>query len=503
MELYPRYSNYGRRIRSFTYKTDFTVLEDIGEYIENELTEIVMGKTFKDLTHLEDNRNNGLISFSKGRMLSFIRCLTWCIVYVEWEDLAENLYFSSDDEEDAEDDGSQSGDKVTTDNYVERVFESSCMHNNDLLYDNNHNNIMPDKEKVLSEDPFNLYDILNKRRDSGDNLKYPPGFTLSVVNVEEVNKKVKGATNWWDGDCVIMGDFNKVRTEQERYGSVFNVQGANAFNIFISLASLIDLPLDGYAYTWAHKTANKIKLNDINSIDSLEAAHKSKVRWPIEGDENTKFFHDILNSKRSQLAIHGTLVDGEWIIDPLAVKTDLERNIFNEEIKSAVWDYGTNKSPGPDGFTFKFFSRYWKLLEHDIVAVVKEFFASALGWLLEEILMTWAQLEKKQTRPRLYTNYLEEIPNNSWRRRRKHKAMASGSFKRRRQGFSDGFEYAHVIMNPTSAGMGYCHHRITCKFTLVIINRYGFAVALAVLVTGASQSRQHGKSESDSYYLSD
>ncbi|GJT38525.1 hypothetical protein Tco_0938390 [Tanacetum coccineum] len=31
----------------------------------------------------------------------------------------------------------------------------------------------------------------------------------------------------------------------------------------------------------------------------------------------------------------------------------------------------------------------------------------------------------------------------------------------------------------------------------------GFAAVLAVLVTGASQSRQHGKSESDSYYLSD
>ncbi|GJW35296.1 hypothetical protein Tco_0058216 [Tanacetum coccineum] len=32
----------------------------------------------------------------------------------------------------------------------------------------------------------------------------------------------------------------------------------------------------------------------------------------------------------------------------------------------------------------------------------------ALGWLLEEIHVTWAQLEKKRTRPRLYTNYLEE-----------------------------------------------------------------------------------------------
>nr|GEV18355.1 hypothetical protein [Tanacetum cinerariifolium] len=35
--------------------------------------------------------------------------------------------------------------------------------------------------------------------------------------------------------------------------------------------------------------------------------------------------------------------------------------------------------------------------------------ASLVGWLLKEIHVTWAQLEKKQARPRPYTNYLEEI----------------------------------------------------------------------------------------------
>nr|GFA42731.1 RNA-directed DNA polymerase, eukaryota [Tanacetum cinerariifolium] len=60
----------------------------------------------------------------------------------------------------------------------------------------------------------------------------------------------------------------------------------------------------------------------------------------------------------------------------LEQQADLERNVSNEEIKSAVRDYGTNKSPGPDGFTFELFHRYWKLLEQDIVAVVKEFLAS-------------------------------------------------------------------------------------------------------------------------------
>nr|GEV65031.1 hypothetical protein [Tanacetum cinerariifolium]GEV70048.1 hypothetical protein [Tanacetum cinerariifolium] len=503
----------------------------------------------------------------------------------------------------AEDDGSQSGDKVIADNDVERVSESSCIHNNDLLYDNNHNNIILNKDKVLSEDPFNLYDILNKRKDSGDDLKYPPGFTPSVINVEEVNEKVKGATSnevnehvnytsnkleesvpkeklslnnsvcskrvhtgglilqlmdelvkvgqtmgynmegymrnieviikenatsslgnlwgilcvweptlfvkdnvtssdnflavmdiwvhssskllivsvyaprdltekralWdyilhlidqWDRDCVIMVDFNGVRTEHERYGSVFNVQGLLASFPFLSAICLdrnlsdhhrilmqelsIDygptpfrffhswFKLDGFDKmvedTWkslatvdsnggsneeilSDRSLLLKELNGINSIDSLEAAQKSKVGVAIEGDKNTKFFHGILNTKRSQLAICGTLVDGEWIVDSLAVKSMflkyfstqcsslvfpricfagqftnrlsleqqayLKRNVYNEDIKSVVWDCGTNKSPGPDGFTFEFFRRYWKLLEHYIVAAIKEFFASA------------------------------------------------------------------------------------------------------------------------------
>ncbi|GKA51150.1 hypothetical protein Tco_0744346 [Tanacetum coccineum] len=266
---------------------------------------------------------------------------------------------SSDDEEDAKDDGSHSRDKVTTDNDVKRVSESSCMHNNDLLYDNNYNNIMLDKEKVLSEDPFNLYDILNKRKDSGDDLKYPSGFTPSVINVEEVNKKEKGDTNNEVNEHVNSTS-NKLEESVPKGKLSSNNSVCSKRVHTVILAFLLK------------------ELNDINSIDLLEAAQKSKVRWAIEGDENTNFFHDILNSKRSQLTIRGTLVNGEWIVDLLLFEqqADLERDVSNKKIKSAVWDCGTNKSPGPDGFTFEFFRRYWKLLEHDIVAGVKELFAS-------------------------------------------------------------------------------------------------------------------------------
>ncbi|GKF61005.1 hypothetical protein Tco_0177791, partial [Tanacetum coccineum] len=72
-----------------------------------------------------------------------------------------------------------------------------------------------------------------------------------------------------------------------------------------------------------HQRATLMKdLHDINSIDVLELSQKAKVRWPIEGDENSKYFHGIINNKRSQLSIRGILIDGDWIFDPKEVKTE-------------------------------------------------------------------------------------------------------------------------------------------------------------------------------------
>ncbi|GKC91022.1 RNA-directed DNA polymerase, eukaryota [Tanacetum coccineum] len=148
-------------------------------------------------------------------------------------------------------------------------------------------------------------------------------------------------------------------------------------------------------------------LQDINNRLSLDMAQKEKVRWSIEGDENSKYFHGILNKKRSQLAIRGVLVDGDWIDEPANVKNeflnhfsnrfskpisanihlgsqmlktlsldqveDLERNVTYDEIKRAVWDCSTNKSPGPDGFTFDFIRKYLYVIDKD----VEEFFDSS------------------------------------------------------------------------------------------------------------------------------
>ncbi|GJT26323.1 RNA-directed DNA polymerase, eukaryota [Tanacetum coccineum] len=118
---------------------------------------------------------------------------------------------------------------------------------------------------------------------------------------------------------------------------------------------------------------------DFNNATSLDMAQKDKIQWAIEGDENSKFFHGIINKKCSQLAIHEVLVDGDWIVDPSMVKNKFLKhfaNRFAAPVTNMVWDCRINKSPGPDGFTFEFYRKYWNLIDYDVVAAVTSFFST-------------------------------------------------------------------------------------------------------------------------------
>ncbi|GKE27379.1 RNA-directed DNA polymerase, eukaryota, partial [Tanacetum coccineum] len=61
-------------------------------------------------------------------------------------------------------------------------------------------------------------------------------------------------------------------------------------------------------------------IQDIDKIQSLDAAQKEKIKWSIKGYENSSFYHGVLNKKRSQLNIRGILVDGTWVDNPQRVE---------------------------------------------------------------------------------------------------------------------------------------------------------------------------------------
>ena len=135
-------------------------------------------------------------------------------------------------------------------------------------------------------------------------------------------------------------------------------------------------------------------LQDLDKIEALEVAQKAKIKWSIEGDENSKYYYGILNKKRSQLAIRGILVDDIWIDSPIMVKSeflshfkdrfdhpcsprllldmnfpfqlssdqqaDLERSVSNEEIKKGCLGLWFGQVSGSGWFYFWFL---YKVLE--------------------------------------------------------------------------------------------------------------------------------------------
>ncbi|GJZ21190.1 RNA-directed DNA polymerase, eukaryota, partial [Tanacetum coccineum] len=359
---------------------------------------------------------------------------------------------------------------------------------------------------------------------------------------------ITGLLSRWNGEVLVTGDFNEVRFERERLGSVFNVHGANEFNSFISNAGLVEIQLEGYSFTWSHPSAAKMskldrflvskgflslfphisalcldknlsdhrpillremvtdygatpfrlyhswfsfhgfddmvrtawnsfvledsngmvrfkkklqmlkkeirswvavhkrkqsgrlidiqeklsgidhildqgrvsdeillsrmeltkQMQDIKSTAVRDQMQKAKIQWAVEGDENSKFFHGIVNRKRVHLSVKGVMVDGEWVDEPNRVKeefrshfanrfqdtgvsrcrlnfrfpsrltadqiSDLEKPVSSDEIRKAVWSCGENKSPGPDGFTFEFFRKYWDSIGPDMCVAVEWFF---------------------------------------------------------------------------------------------------------------------------------
>nr|GEX42758.1 hypothetical protein [Tanacetum cinerariifolium] len=168
------------------------------------------------------------------------------------------------------------------------------------------------------------------------------------------------------------------------------------------------------------------KRHDINSSNARD--FMQKIQWAIEGDENSKFFHDIINRKRANLAIKGVMVDGEWVDDPCRVKEEfrlhfanrfrapiatryklnytfpnklssdqmviLESPVSIDEVRNAVWGCGENKSPGPDGYSFEFFQKFWDTLGSDFCEAVE--WQILDGPFIINELLSWCKYKKQQ-----------------------------------------------------------------------------------------------------------
>ncbi|GKB27227.1 retrovirus-related pol polyprotein from transposon TNT 1-94 [Tanacetum coccineum] len=147
--------------------------------------------------------------------------------------------------------------------------------------------------------------------------------------------------------------------------------------------------------------------DDLYMYTTMDISQKARIRWDVEGDENTKFFHGIIKMKHRNHIVQGVLVDGECYSNPNQVKeafynfyqekfqaqeaqlnatynsgfssldqedaNDQQRTPSTKEIRSAVWACGSDKSLGPNGLSFIFLKKYWDYFKGNVEKFILDF----------------------------------------------------------------------------------------------------------------------------------
>ncbi|KAH0773047.1 hypothetical protein KY290_010184 [Solanum tuberosum] len=164
--------------------------------------------------------------------------------------------------------------------------------------------------------------------------------------------------------------------------------------------------------------ANRMEYNCTNALlirhikkEESFWRQKAGLKWFNDGDNNIKFFHSVINSRRKKLHLSRIKKqDGSWLdnTDDIAAEAILFfeqqfsqettcRDYFilrrlsrvvdeydnkmltelpnMEELKEVVFSMSSVSSPGPDGISGKFFQFCWNIISSDLLMVILDFFA--------------------------------------------------------------------------------------------------------------------------------
>ena len=150
-----------------------------------------------------------------------------------------------------------------------------------------------------------------------------------------------------------------------------------------------------------------VSLHSMTRMQNSIYWQKSRMNWLKEGDTNSKKIHNYMSRRRRQNVIHLVSADGgnvegvnnirETVFNHFsqhfqyvgAVRPGIDGLNFRklsfieagmltkpfclEEVKLAVWDCDSYKSPGPDSVSFGFVKEFWSLLKDDLLRFMVEF----------------------------------------------------------------------------------------------------------------------------------
>ncbi|GJX86692.1 nucleotide-binding alpha-beta plait domain-containing protein [Tanacetum coccineum] len=157
-----------------------------------------------------------------------------------------------------------------------------------------------------SPDPFEIYDLLNKKKNVG--------------SVDQLEESTQDNLRFYN------------RSKIKEWNSTHSRSSKAALTGLMDVLHELDIEID--KGSGSDVTVAK-RLEVVNSIMTLQRDHateslqKAKVKWSVEGDENSRFFHGLLNKKRRQLSIRGVMKDGVWVDNPSQVKAEFLNHFTN------------------------------------------------------------------------------------------------------------------------------------------------------------------------------
>ncbi|GKB11089.1 cytochrome P450, partial [Tanacetum coccineum] len=71
------------------------------------------------------------------------------------------------------------------------------------------------------------------------------------------------------------------------------------------------------------RTAHVKSLADLENAKILDLRQKAKIQWALDGDENSHFFHGMINNRRNRSRINRLNIHGDWATDPTSIKNHI------------------------------------------------------------------------------------------------------------------------------------------------------------------------------------
>ncbi|GJZ00291.1 RNA-directed DNA polymerase, eukaryota [Tanacetum coccineum] len=204
---------------------------------------------------------------------------------------------------------------------------------------------------MVSHKGGSLLEVLDGMSKVGQTM----GFSMDgcLKDMEIIICYITGLLSRWNREVLVTGDFNEVRFERERLGSVFNVHRANEFNSFISNAGIVEIQLEGYSFTWSHPSAAKMSgvYDEILLSDGVDRTNARYHNSPLFRDQmqklDSKNLFSLLPKEVPSTGVSRCRLNFRFPSRLTADQiSDLEKPVSSDEIRKAEFQFHCRSKQG-------------------------------------------------------------------------------------------------------------------------------------------------------------